>query len=124
MAKRRTRKKAKGLGDTVEKVTKATGIEKAVKWLLGEDCGCDERKDKLNKLFPYKRPKCLTEGEHAWLTVWFSKPRVTVTGSEQRELLHIYNRVFNARRQKSNCGPCIKTVSGELKKVYDEYSAE
>ena len=51
----RRKKKAlsKGLGDTIEKVTEATGIKKVVKWLAGEDCGCDARKEKLNKLFKY-----------------------------------------------------------------------
>ena len=33
-----------GLGDTVEKITEATGIKKAVKFIAGEDCGCNERK--------------------------------------------------------------------------------
>ena len=56
--------KSKGLGDTVEKITKATGIKAAVDKIRdwersvgfhaeNKDCGCDERKDKLNKLFPY-----------------------------------------------------------------------
>ena len=44
-------KASKGLGDTVEKITTATGIKKAVKFIAGEDCGCDERKEKLNKVF-------------------------------------------------------------------------
>ena len=47
-------KKSKGLGDTIEKITKATGIDKIVKKTIGNDCGCDERKQLLNKLFPYK----------------------------------------------------------------------
>ena len=42
---------SEGVGDTVEKITTATGIKKAVKWLAGDDCGCDQRKEKLNKLF-------------------------------------------------------------------------
>ncbi len=55
MAKRVRRTKAeieasKGLGDTVEKVFKATGIDKIAKFILGDDCKCDERKEKLNKL--------------------------------------------------------------------------
>ncbi len=25
----------------------------AVKKIVGEDCGCDERKEKLNNIFPY-----------------------------------------------------------------------
>lgn len=65
----RRRKKApsKGLGDTIENVTEATGIKKAVKWLAGEDCGCDARKEKLNKLFPYDRhkpKKCMSEAQY------------------------------------------------------------
>ena len=45
--------KSKGLGDTVAKITKATGIKKVVKFIAGEDCGCDARKAKLNELFRY-----------------------------------------------------------------------
>mgnify|MGYP003142797974 CR=1 FL=1 len=40
----------KGLGDKVEKVFKKTGIDKIAKWALGEDCGCDERKENLNNI--------------------------------------------------------------------------
>ena len=45
----------KGLGDTIETITKATGIKTIVNKLSGGDCGCDKRKDKLNKLFSYKK---------------------------------------------------------------------
>ena len=45
---------SKGLGDSIEKITKITGIEKIVKKVAGEDCGCKKRKEALNKLFPYK----------------------------------------------------------------------
>ena len=56
--------KSKGLGDTVEKFTEATGIKKIVKAVAGESCGCDERKATLNKLFSYKTVECLTEEEY------------------------------------------------------------
>lgn len=49
--------KSKGLGDTVEKITKATGIKKVVDKVAkatGKDCGCSERKDTLNRMFPFK----------------------------------------------------------------------
>ena len=49
------KKKSKGLGDTIEKITKATGIQKIVKKAIGNDCGCNERKEILNKKFPYKK---------------------------------------------------------------------
>ena len=40
--------KSKGLGDSVEKILKATGIDKVAKKVLGDDCGCDKRKEALN----------------------------------------------------------------------------
>ena len=48
--------KSKGLGDSIEKITKATGIKKVVDKVAkatGKDCGCDKRQDTLNRLFPY-----------------------------------------------------------------------
>tara|TARA_R110000744_G_scaffold373561_1_gene485804 strand:- start:606 stop:848 length:243 start_codon:yes stop_codon:yes gene_type:complete len=47
----------KGFGDTIEEVFKKTGISYVAKKALGEDCGCDKRKKKLNKIFPYKGKK-------------------------------------------------------------------
>ena len=47
--------KQKGLGDTVAAITKATGIEMLVKGIFGENCGCDARKEALNKLVPYQK---------------------------------------------------------------------
>ena len=47
--------KSKGLGDTIEKITTATGIKKAVEKVAGKGgCGCNKRKKALNKIFPYK----------------------------------------------------------------------
>jgi len=49
-------KPSRGLGDTVEKITTATGVKAVVDTVskvTGKDCGCNKRKDKLNKLFPY-----------------------------------------------------------------------
>ncbi len=48
---------SKGLGDTIAKFTHALGIDKvadAVAKLAGaEGCGCNERQQYLNELFPY-----------------------------------------------------------------------
>jgi len=46
--------KSKGLGDTVEKITKAIGVKSLFNKFVKGDCGCDERKEKLNQKFPYK----------------------------------------------------------------------
>ncbi len=40
------KRKSQGLGDSIEKLTEATGIKKAVELfseITGLDCGCDER---------------------------------------------------------------------------------
>ncbi len=50
--------KSKGLGDTITKITKLTGIKKVVDTVAqatGKDCGCDKRKDTLNRMFPYDK---------------------------------------------------------------------
>jgi hypothetical protein len=53
--------KSRGLGDTVEKIMKATGIKKVVdvttKAVGVKDCGCDKRRDSLNRIFPYNNNK-------------------------------------------------------------------
>ena len=49
-------KKSKGLGDSIEKFTKATGIKKVVDTVsktVKKNCGCNKRKNTLNRLFPY-----------------------------------------------------------------------
>jgi len=48
--------KSKGLGDTIEKITTATGIKKVVEIIskvTGNDCGCQKRKEKLNNYRKY-----------------------------------------------------------------------
>ena len=53
--------KSKGLGDTIEKITTATGIkavvEKVAKAVGADDCGCKARKDALNRIIPYGNSK-------------------------------------------------------------------
>ena len=50
--------KSRGLGDSIEKFTKATGIKKVVDRVsegLNIPCGCEGRRDAMNMLFPYKQ---------------------------------------------------------------------
>ena len=56
-----------GLGDVVEKITKATGIKKVVE-AITDDCGCEERKEKLNKFSVWGRRKlnCISEEDYNW----------------------------------------------------------
>jgi len=114
--------KSEGVGDTVAKITKATGIEKAVKFLAGEDCGCDERKKVLNHIFPYQKPLCFTEDEYNYLSERIGKIN-QVTVPEQKELLVIYNRVFKDNRELTSCSSCfLNGVWKKLERVFKEYS--
>lgn len=47
--------RSKGLGDTIDKITTATGVKKIVEKVTNGECGCSKRKEKLNKIFPYKK---------------------------------------------------------------------
>ena len=52
----KTSGKSRGLGDTIEKITNATGLKSIVEGaarVVKKDCG--KRKDTLNKMFPYKK---------------------------------------------------------------------
>lgn len=48
--------KSKGLGDTVEKILGKMGITESIlkKAFKVKDCGCNDRKEWLNKIFSYK----------------------------------------------------------------------
>lgn len=116
-----TTEQSKGLGDTVEKFLEVTGVAKVAKWLLGEDCGCDERKAKLNELFPYKKPLCLEETEYNWLHEWFSKNTDIVRPIEQIEIFKIHSRVFQVRNELTSCPSCVAERINDLRKIYNEY---
>ena len=45
---------SKGLGDTIEKFTQATGIKKLADKIPG-GCGCNKKRAALNRLFPYNK---------------------------------------------------------------------
>jgi len=116
--------KSKGLGDTIAKITEATGIDKLVKFIAGEDCGCEERKEKLNKLFPYAKPLCLTEDEFNTLDAYFKQNTNTLTSDEQTSLIAINNRVLNQRLTFSTCSSCLRDLVSKLRVIYNEYSPE
>lgn len=132
--KRRTKKEmelvrstsqSQGLGDTVEKVLEKTGIAKVAKWILGEDCGCEERKEKLNQLFKYKRNiMCLTEDEYMYLNTFYDTTRSRLKPTEQQQVLKIYNRVFTAKQQPTSCVSCWMRILDDLNKVVQQYEEE
>lgn len=120
-------KVSRGLGDDLEKFTSATGIKKAVEVVsdaLGiDDCGCDKRRDILNKLFPKNKDvEWLTEDEYKFLkanegrTQWTHPQRVTLT--------EIYNMTFNKNNKVTSCGSCLKDMQRSLAPLVTAYEKE
>ena len=103
-----SKNKSKGLGDSIEKFTEATGIKSVVKAIAGEDCGCDARKEKLNKLFPYsKQPECLTNQEMEYLSSGVLRKK-TLTLQDREQIATIHARVFNHKFDiPCTCSPKI-----------------
>tara|TARA_Y100001937_G_scaffold125716_1_gene193124 strand:+ start:67 stop:444 length:378 start_codon:yes stop_codon:yes gene_type:complete len=111
------KQKSKGLGDSIEKVLKKTGIDKVAKKVLGDDCGCEERKKALNKMFPYSRQFTADE-----ISIYESVlPRIKgerISGKDQAIMVKLYNKVFNANKKTSSCGSCVQQTLAKLAKVY------
>lgn len=112
---------SKGLGDTVEKITEATGIKKVVKFLAGEDCGCDERKEKLNKIFRYEKPECLLEEEYNLLNEAIETRKNRFNPEEQAKYIKIFERVF--RTKVEGCSSCAfkSEIWSKLVTLYNQY---
>ena len=125
MAKARAKAPSKGLGDTIEKITEATGIKKAVEVFskaTGIDCECEERKVKLNNLIPYRRKvNCLNESDYNMLTEFLKPTKGSLTPNEQWTISAIYERVFEVKLEHSNCPSCWRDTLSDLRKVYNEY---
>lgn len=118
---------AEGLGDTIEAITTVTGIKKGVELLakaLDWDCGCDERKEKLNKLWSYRKPKCLVQEDYEYLKEFFSKPQNSITPKTQWDLTDIYYRIFDIRLEQSSCASCWRDYIGQIRQVYNVFEEE
>jgi hypothetical protein len=111
--------KSKGLGDSLEKAFKATGIDKVAKKVLGDDCGCEERKNKLNQMFPYKKVRQFTEDEIKIYEEVLPRLKGTISGQDQTIMVKLYNKVFNANKKSSSCSSCVQQTLSKLAKVYD-----
>ena len=112
---------SKGLGDTVEKVLKKTGIAKVAKFLLGEDCGCDEKKKMLNEMYPHN-VNCLKENEFNILKEYFEGNHKDIDVNQYRKLLTVYDRVTSSRTELSmGCPKCVMTIVEKLEKIYKTY---
>ena len=119
------KQKSKGLGDTIEKVIKATGLDTFVN---GQDCGCEKRKEFLNDLLPYRqKARCFTETEYNdWKT--FTETKTVVIKREQINFVcELYASVFNRQiwYPCTNCSPKpLIAMIDKLDIIYNTYNNE
>ncbi len=112
----RKKRTKKGLGDTVAKITEVTGIKK----IVGECKGCDERQEKLNRLFPYKRN--LNESERQEWETFLNRPNQKIIKLEETKLIVRLLKDCLAMSVKPcyTCGVSTwKTWINKINKVYE-----
>jgi len=117
-------KEPKGLGDIVAKVTEATGIKKVVKFLAGDDCGCDERQAKWNEIPMFKRktPECIKEDDYHYLINFFNTTVSKVKMSDYSRIVTIHNYIFKANEPiKTSCNSCAAKITNRLKIYLNTY---
>ena len=86
-----------------------------------KDCGCNERKEYLNRIMPFAKVECLIEDEYNWLHKYYNGKTSRIDSSTQDQFNVIYNRVFNKKVVRSTCSSCVAQRVKELRKVYDGY---
>jgi len=116
---------SEGLGDTIEKIAKKTGIKKAVQWMAGKDCGCAERKAKLNELYRYKA-ECMVESEFLWFKEYVKRHNPKKFSKQDvHGLVVMFSRIFKRRPSVcSNCNGAVKVMNEVFKalnNIYESY---
>ena len=105
--------KSEGLGDTVEKILKKTGVKKMVDLFMdGKDCGCEKRKNFLNEHFRYKA-ECLVKSESDYLIEYNKRhdPK-RFEDTDIKRIIDIHARVFGKRPQVCrNCNGSIHVMN-------------
>ncbi len=127
--KQSIKNKPTGAGDIVENVLEKTGVAKVAKKVLGEDCGCDERKEFLNKLMPvrYKADRCFTDDELKWYDNYYKNRTLNiVTAEELKEIVKLHESIFlwkvnNLCHNCSGSAKIIRNMVERLDKVYLTY---
>ena len=117
--------KSKGLGDDIEKyITKPLGIKKAVDTVskaINKPCGCQERKEALNRWFPKKG--MLTQDEFEFLDMFFATYNgKKVNSIEERDMLYtLYNKLNKTNAKPTSCSSCLRNVIENLETEYKKY---
>mgnify|MGYP003649688371 CR=1 FL=1 len=122
-----------GLGDVVEAFTKATGIKAIVDKVsdvLGVDCGCDERRERLNNLLPRgrKQVRCMTDEEYVSYGEFMSTRKAgRLEANEVKYLMALYTKIYNRKWRKVRCTQCalksrVKEAMSDLDRTYNNHN--
>jgi hypothetical protein len=128
-----SQKEIRGLGDVVEAFTKATGIKAVVDKVsdvLGVDCGCDERREKLNNLLPRgrKQVRCMTDEEYAEYGLFMNtRKKGRLEADEVKYLMSLYTNIYNRKWAKVRCTQCalkgrVKEAMADLDRTYNNHN--
>lgn len=118
-----------GLGDVIEKVTKATGIKKMVEVFseaTGIDCGCDERKEALNKYRAFStslKPRCITADEFVELNELLKGVDQIISKSKAKRIAELYSSIFSTKFEIwcAYCGELWRGKISHLQVVLEVY---
>jgi len=128
-----SQKEIKGLGDVVEAFTKATGIKAVVDKVsdvLGVDCGCDERRERLNNLLPRgrKQVRCMTDEEYTEYGLFMNtRKKGRLEADEVKYLMSLYTKIYNRKWAKVRCTQCalkgrVKEAMSDLDRTYNNHN--
>ena len=123
----------RGLGDVIEVITKATGIKAIVEKVsdvLGVDCGCDERRERLNNLLPRgrKQVRCMTDEEYIEYGEFMSTRKSgRLEADEVKFLMNMYTKIYNRKWRKVRCTQCalagrVKEAMADLDRTYNSHN--
>ena len=119
------------MGDVVEDVLNSPVVKpvtEAVKkliWKDGEDCGCEERKERLNniKFSRSKKPRCLTEYDYIAMKQILPKIGSYVEYGDMERVARAHASVFNYHFT-GTCSSCVsrnRAIVDDMKKILKEY---
>lgn len=128
-----SQKEISGLGDVVEAFTKATGIKAVVDKVsdvLGVDCGCDERRERLNNLLPRgrKQVRCMTDEEYTEYGLFMNtRKKGRLEADEVKYLMSLYTKIYNRKWAKVRCTQCalkgrVKEAMSDLDRTYNNHN--
>lgn len=118
--------KSGGLGTDIANVLEATGVKKLVEIFVdGKDCGCEERKIKLDNLFPYRfKARCFTEQEYNQYKEFKATRTLKMEWTQVVYVCDLFADVFSRQKWYPCAGCSPKPLIGmidKLDKVFESY---